>query len=142
MKDKLDPMQSWTIPFVTDHSYRIHWAEGMDFTNLLVELSDNWEPQDDSVIINMNFTDVREAINFTTDYGKGEQIPNKTYGNKKRGKHALGDNIVFNDTKKREFKFVLNYKDEDRGKNLRIESLRCIHRDCNIKAIEKVVQME
>jgi len=31
-KPKRLPMNSWTIPFVTNHRYRIHWAEGMDFT--------------------------------------------------------------------------------------------------------------
>jgi hypothetical protein len=28
MKEKLNPMNSWAIPFVTGHQYRIHWGEG------------------------------------------------------------------------------------------------------------------
>jgi hypothetical protein len=28
MKDKLDPMKSWTVPFVTGHKYRIYWDIG------------------------------------------------------------------------------------------------------------------
>lgn len=32
MKEKLNPTNSWAIPFVTGHEYRIHWETGMDFT--------------------------------------------------------------------------------------------------------------
>lgn len=39
MKDKLDPMASWAIPYVTGHTYRLHWGQGIDFTGLTVELS-------------------------------------------------------------------------------------------------------
>jgi len=51
--------------------YRVHWGEGLDFTEMKLELSEPWLPTDHSIIINMNFTDVREAINFTTEYGSG-----------------------------------------------------------------------
>jgi hypothetical protein len=32
MKAKLDPVTSWAIPFVTGHTYRLHWGDGNDFT--------------------------------------------------------------------------------------------------------------
>jgi hypothetical protein len=28
MKDGENPSSAWTIPFVTNHQYRIHWGEG------------------------------------------------------------------------------------------------------------------
>lgn len=71
-KPKRLPMNSWTIPFVTNHRYRIHWAEGMDFTQMRIQLSDRWETTDSNILINMNFTDVREAINFTSNWGWGD----------------------------------------------------------------------
>ena len=71
-KDKLKPGSSWAMPYVTNHQYRVHWAEGMDFTSMKLELSENWETTDYTVLFNMNFTDVREAVNFTMDYGAGE----------------------------------------------------------------------
>lgn len=71
-KDKLKPSSSWAIPFVTGHKYRVHWAEGLDFTQMKVELSEPWTTSDLGVEFNMNFTEVREAVNFTYDYGAGE----------------------------------------------------------------------
>lgn len=40
------PKSAWAIPFVTNHKYRIHWAEGLDFTQMKLELSERWEPTD------------------------------------------------------------------------------------------------
>lgn len=115
-----DPSNGWSIPFVTNHNYRIHWAEGLDFTQLKFEMSEHWTENDGNIIINMNFTDVREAVNFTTNYGKGVQIENTTLITKQAANLLLADNIVYNDTDTREFTFVVNYKDPSRGKEVLI----------------------
>jgi hypothetical protein len=39
LKSKLDPALSWAIPFVTGHTYRLHWGEGNDFTEMKVAIS-------------------------------------------------------------------------------------------------------
>jgi hypothetical protein len=134
-KEKLNPMNSWAIPFVTNHRYRIHWAEGLDFERMRVELSDAWETTDYNVLVNMNFTDVREAVNFTVATG---QIEDKTYINKPPTDYALGDNWVQNATEIREFDFVINYADEDRGRDMTILGLRCVLGFCPTDDVEEV----
>ena len=53
------------MPYVTGHRYRIHWGEGLDFERMDFELSERWEENDKPILINLNFTDAREAINVT-----------------------------------------------------------------------------
>jgi hypothetical protein len=31
-----NPSNSWAMPYVTGHRYRIHWGEGIDFTQMRV----------------------------------------------------------------------------------------------------------
>lgn len=64
-KSKLKPSMGWAMPFVTGKRYRIHWAEGLDFERMKVDVSERWESTDDTILINMNFTETREAVNFT-----------------------------------------------------------------------------
>jgi hypothetical protein len=47
------------MPYVTGHTYRMHWAEGIDWTGLTVELSSRWLPTDKDIVFVMNHTDVR-----------------------------------------------------------------------------------
>lgn len=39
-KAKKNPANGHAVPFVTGHSYRLHWDSGLDFTQLKVEISD------------------------------------------------------------------------------------------------------
>ena len=71
-KSKLKPSNGWAMPFVTGHRYRLHWAEGLDFESMKIEVSERWQDTDNFVLVNMNFTETREAINFTSNYGSGE----------------------------------------------------------------------
>jgi hypothetical protein len=32
-KQKKDPM-GWAVPFVTNHKYKLHWENGLDFTQM------------------------------------------------------------------------------------------------------------
>ena len=115
------------MPYVTGHRYRIHWAEGLDFETMKIEVSDQWETDDSNVYINMNFTETREAVNFTTNYGGSNsvQIMNGTLYDKMTDELVTGDNIVFNDTETREFEFVINGKNSE-NQNILMEGLRCI----------------
>lgn len=45
-KSKLKPSDGWAMPFVTGHRYRVHWAEGLDFERMFVEVSERWEQTD------------------------------------------------------------------------------------------------
>ena len=43
MKSKKDPMNSWALPFVTGHKYRMFWDIGqLNWTNMRVEVSRMW----------------------------------------------------------------------------------------------------
>ena len=88
-------------------------------------------------MINMNFTETREAINFTSSF-TGEQIMNKTLWEKTSSEYETGDNIVFNDTETREFDFLVNGKNPEKNSFL-MEGLRCISGVC---ALDDVVEVE
>jgi hypothetical protein len=91
----------------------------------------------------MNFTDVREAVNFTYNYGSGERIENGTYElATSSADYALGDNVLYNETEVREFTFVVNYKNETRGKRLLIEGLKCFFDGCGQIELEEDVPIE
>jgi hypothetical protein len=141
-KAKLDPTNGHAIPFVTGHTYHIHWNRGLDFTRLLIEVSERWQPEDKSIFFNTNYTDFREGMNITTGYGSGYQIHEG--GLRKDGMLDLdfddatlesGEN-AFNGTYPggdygREFNFVINGKNPERNK-LRIQGLRCIEGTCPV----------
>ena len=129
-KAKTDPTNGHAIPFVTGHTYHIHWNRGLDFTRVLIEVSERWESTDKSIFFNTNYTDFREGMNITTRYGSGDQIHEG--GLRKNGMLDLdfddetlesGEN-AYNGTYPegdygREFNFVINGKNPDR-KKLRI----------------------
>ncbi len=70
-KAKLDPVNSWTFPLVTDHRYKIHWRYGLDFTNMKIsQSSPRWATTDKNIYLVMNFTDVRAKVNITTTDGE------------------------------------------------------------------------
>ena len=76
-KFKQNPMSSTTGTFVIGHKYRIHWGKtGIDFEEMKVLISEEWEPTDKSLYFVHNFTDVRAAIDVKHE---GEElIPNNT----------------------------------------------------------------
>jgi hypothetical protein len=126
-KAKQAPSNGHAIPFVTGHKYHIHWNRGLDFTRLLVEVSERWQPEDKPIFFNTNYTDFREGMNITTGYGSGQQIHEG--GLRKDGMLSLdfdddtlesGEN-AFNGTYPdgdygREFNFVINGKNPARNK--------------------------
>jgi len=94
-----------------------------------LELSKYWFTTDNLISFNMNFTDVREEVRFTTEYGQGDVIPNNTLAVAPQDQE-LGDNFVFNDTDTREFEFVVNYKNVTRGRKLLIQGFKCLDNIC------------
>lgn len=74
-----------------------------------VELSSRWEPTDLDLHLMMNFTDTRASINVTDT--KKNKVANETLIKKTAADLVAGDFVVYNDTKVREFHFVINGKD-------------------------------
>lgn len=76
-KEKLKPSNTWALPWVTGHGYRVTWANDLDYTQMKVMLSDYWAPGDLNTFFVLPFVDAREAINVT-DTATGDQIMDKT----------------------------------------------------------------
>lgn len=75
-KDKTDPVNSWTFPFVTGHKYKIHWANtGVDFTQMGMLRSEKWVETDKNLYLIHNFSDVRALMDVTIG---GQLTPNGT----------------------------------------------------------------
>lgn len=93
---------------------------------------------DEPIYINMNFTNAREQVRFTADYG-GQNIvvANETLTQKYGADHSLGDNIVYNETDIREFEFVVNYWNETLGRDLLIEGFTCWEENCFAYDVEE-----
>ena len=106
------PSNSWAMPYVTGHRYRIHWGEGLDFDRMDFELSERWEENDKPILINLNFTDSREAINVTKALFDQAQTPEGTindnylYGFTGAPNLETGDNYLI--PAKKEFEFAVN----------------------------------
>ena len=111
-KAKGNPNDGWAMPYVTGHKYRLHWESGLDFDNMLVEISEKWQPTDLDTFFVFNYTEAREAVNFTTNYGRkpGVQVANGTLETKAKADLVSGDNVVRNQTDIRTFEFVVNGK--------------------------------
>jgi hypothetical protein len=135
-KEKKKPMNGWAIPFVTNHRYRVHWRQGLDFERMKFEVSENWETTDHNVLINMNFTETREVMNVTTDYGAGDLIANTTLTTKASTAWQTGDNICYNDTDTRQFEFVINGKNSSKSEIL-INGHQCFYGECSLGEIDE-----
>ena len=72
-KPKLKPNNSWAVPWVTGHIYRITWGNDLDYTRMFIQQSEKWVPEDLNTLFNIPFIDAREAINVT-DVATGDQI--------------------------------------------------------------------
>ena len=91
---------------MTGHTYRAHWSRGLDFTRMKAQISRNWEETDLPIVINMNFTDQREAVEFR-HAGAPLVNQNLTLQEGTADTWATGDNNVWNHTDVREFEFAI-----------------------------------
>jgi len=41
-----NPSRAWAFPVVTGHKYKLHWGQGLDWTNMQMDLSQMWTPRD------------------------------------------------------------------------------------------------
>lgn len=57
-------MNAWAMPYVTNHRYKIHWRNGLDWEKMRITLSERWVPSDHNLGIVMNHTDVRVKVDF------------------------------------------------------------------------------
>ena len=128
-KKNLDPANGWAIPFVTNHRYRVHWRQGLDFERMKMMVSENWVATDHNVLINMNFTEQREVLNVTTNYGAGDLIANATLTSKAEADWQTADNIVWNDTETRQFEFVVNGKNASKTE-IQFDGHQCFFGAC------------
>lgn len=126
----------WPVVMATGHKYRLHWGEAIDFEQMRVYISPLWQQDEQNVHIMTNFTDVRVAMNITTNGGRGDLIANETYL-KAEEDLVSGDNVVYNQTEVREFNFVLNGKNLTDRSDLKIEGFRCVW-DCEQEEIEEM----
>ena len=136
-KSKANPSDAWAAPYVTGHRYRIHWGEGLDFDRFNFDLSEKWEPTDKNMLINMNFTETREAINVTMRTGAKTQSMEGTINelyvqNFINAPETMetGDNYLMNDTDIREFEFAINGKNPEK-RLMKLEGLKCISGVCD-----------
>lgn len=82
------------MPFVTGKKYRLHWESGLDFDKMKVMVSERWEPTDFNTYFTFNFTESREAVNFTTGYGGGDLLEADQLLEKSTSDYVSGDNWV------------------------------------------------
>jgi len=131
-KEKQDPMNGWALPYITGHRYRIHWGQGLDFDTMKIEMSTRWEENDKNIWMAFNFTEKREAVNITTNYGGAGkvQIENNTLASGTKS----GDYQLRNQSDWKEFEILLNGKDKTREKLL-VRPLECIQGQCPIEAV-------
>jgi hypothetical protein len=66
---KLDPRNGWATPMVTGHKYKIHWGTGLDFEEMQLLMSEQWQETDKSIYLVHNWTDIREAIDVHIKHG-------------------------------------------------------------------------
>ena len=125
------------MPFVTGKKYRLHWESGLDFDKMKVMVSERWQPTDLNTFFEFNFTESREAVNFTTGYGSGDQIAANELITKSNTDLVTGDNWVRNETDIRTFQFVVNGKIES-NRFIKVEPLECITGTCVLDTVEEV----
>lgn len=91
----------WPVVFATNHRYRFHWGEGIDFTQMKFNISPLiFGESDGNIHMMTNFTDVRASINITDV--TGTQIANETYSTSTaEADLVMGDNVIYNQTEVR-----------------------------------------
>lgn len=131
----MDISNSWSFTYLTGHSYRFHWGEGIDFTLLRVRGSPYSVETDLNTYFMTNFTDVRVAINITDS--AGNLIDNETLTSKSEDELTPGDNVIYNQTEVREFHYVINGKEDENMFDYTITGWRCVV-NCIEAAIEEL----
>jgi hypothetical protein len=68
-KAKKNPLNSWAVPFVTGHKYRIYWDIGqLNWSKMKIEVANPWLPTDKNLFFNNPYTENYEVIDFFGKY--------------------------------------------------------------------------
>jgi hypothetical protein len=112
------------MPFVTNHKYKIHWAEtGIDFESMDIEQSERWRPEDKNIYLVHNYSDVRALmdVNVGSQFFENHTLPNYDISN---ADYKTGMNILKDDPK--EFHLAINGKNNTRdNQKIRLKAHRC-----------------
>jgi hypothetical protein len=85
---------SWTVPFVTNHKYKLHWGTvGLDWDKMKISLGERWAPKDHPVYFVHNFTDIRAKMDVNHN---GVVMENDTIPMFPKD-YMTGQNILFED---------------------------------------------
>ena len=110
------------MPYITNHTYKINWGFGLDFTSMRLTMSSRWTFDDLPINLMFNFTDVRAAVYMDTG---NDVIANDTLNTVANGLQQTGDNVVYNDTDTREIWLLINGQNYTRNPVV-MEGVRCI----------------
>lgn len=104
-----------SVPFVTDRRYRFHYGNSLELDSLLIRVSDKYLAGDWPIVLNTNYTEVREAfvIQSLLEGEPFEVIKNGTLLADELS-WASGDHLISDDPFKQELELALNGASLDR----------------------------
>lgn len=95
-------------------------------------MSENWLPEDESIYLVHNWTDVREAIEVRLQNGTGDWnlVENNTITSTEITDWVNGQHVIYNETEIRETHIILNGKDRSANpyheSTFKLTGIRCI----------------
>jgi len=134
---KKKPADSWAVPFVLGHKYKIHWgATGLDFDSMQIEVSSRYKENDPGLYFVHNFTDIRAEMDISLN--DGELIPNDTISAVPQNWRS-GQHVLYEDMRIKEFHFVINGAYPTPGvmeakRNIKFVAHRCSGGECPVDA--------
>ena len=99
-------------------------------------MSERWISEDWAVLLNTNYTEVRDPLIVQSIYNDGvyETVSNGTLVTNKGGELYSGDYVLYDDPLKQQFEFVVNGIAADR-QQLLIENFECAGGSCEELAL-------
>ena len=68
------------MPFITGKTYNLHWLDGLDFDELIINPYNYFETTDKAVVFRFNYSDNREVFEVCRNYGSRRSCStNKLY---------------------------------------------------------------
>lgn len=74
IKKSVDIPGSWAMPFAINNYYNVHWKWGIDFMNMSLAPSREWDT-DDGIVLRFNYTDQREYYQIYKYYQEAQIEP-------------------------------------------------------------------
>jgi len=124
-KDKQNPVKSWPSPYLTGHKYKVSWGgSGLDFDQMKIMLSDQFEETDGNMIFIHNYTDVRAKYEVRAGSTSYDNATLQSFDVNFPG-HITGQNHHFNATGFQSLQVVVNGKDLANNKIIQLVGHRC-----------------